>query len=124
MNASAQALQNNYTSSVGVRSGNLLFICGQVGRGPDLVIPKDGGKQTEIALLRTQEILRVAGLDLSDLVEVVSYHVGMDEFMDDFLAVKAKMVPAPYPAWSTIGVSSLATPEMKIEIRSVAAFRS
>lgn len=111
-----------YGYSPAVRAGNLLFIAGEIGFRPDGSIPESVGEQTAVALERTKEILRLHGLTMADLVEVVSYHVNLKENIDAFLPVKAQYTERPFPAWSIIGVESLALPELKIEIRSVAVF--
>lgn len=112
----------SYGYSPAVRAGNLLFIAGEVGFRPDGSIPESVAEQTEVALERTREVLRLQGLTLADLVDVVSYHVNLKETVDEFLPVKARYTERPFPAWSIIGVEALALPELKIEIRSVAVF--
>ncbi|ONN64948.1 RidA family protein [Herbaspirillum sp. VT-16-41] len=122
MFAAHHAGYESYGYSPAVRAGNFLFIAGEVGFRPDGSIPEDVAEQAEVALQRTKEILRLEGLTMADLVEVVSYHVNLKDNIDAFLPVKAKYTDRPYPAWSIIGVESLALPELKIEIRSVAVF--
>ncbi|NWD09084.1 Rid family hydrolase [Pseudomonas gingeri] len=112
----------SYGYSPAVRAGNLLFIAGEVGFLPDGSIPESVAEQTEVALERTKEILRLQGLTMADLVEVVSYHVNLKDTVDEFLPVKARYTERPFPAWSIIGVEALALPQLKIEIRSVAVF--
>ena len=111
-----------YGYSPAVRAGNLLFIAGEVGFRPDGSIPLSAAEQTEVALERTKEILRLHGLTMADLVEVVSYHVNLKDTVDEFLQVKARYTERPFPAWSIIGVEALALPDLKVEIRSVAVF--
>jgi enamine deaminase RidA (YjgF/YER057c/UK114 family) len=119
-----RALFENFGFSPAVRAGGLLFLAGQVGLRPDGSVPDDVGEQCEMAFQRMGEILRLSGLDFSDLVEVTSYHVGMATNMPPFLAVKKKYTARPFPAWSMIGIEALARPSMKIEIRGIAALRS
>lgn len=111
-----------YGYSPAVRAGGLLFIAGEVGFAPDGSIPTSVAEQTELALKRTAEILRLEGLSMADLVEVVSYHVDLEANIGDFMPVKARHTERPFPAWSIIGVEALALPELKIEIRTVAAY--
>lgn len=113
-----------YGYSPAVRAGGLLFIAGQIGRRPDGKIGTTVADQTELALQRTAEILRLEGLDMIDLVEVVSYHVDIQHNLEAFMAVKERYTVKPYPAWSIIGVDALTSPDLKIEIRSIAALRS
>lgn len=113
-----------YGYSPAVRAGGLLFIAGQIGRRPDGTIADTVAEQTELALQRTAEILRLEGLNMTDLVEVVSYHVDIQHNLEAFMAVKGRYTAKPYPAWSIIGVDALTSPDLKIEIRSIAALRS
>ncbi|MDI6520328.1 Rid family hydrolase [Streptomyces coelicoflavus] len=107
--------------SAAVRSNGLLYIAGLIGLRPDGTCPEDIEGQTEWALRRTEEILRLEGLGFADLVEVVSYHVDIHENLAGFMEVKSRLVKER-PAWSMIGASGLATPGRLIEIRSVAAY--
>ncbi|WP_431015333.1 RidA family protein [Bradyrhizobium pachyrhizi] len=110
--------------SPAVRAGGLLFIAGQIGRRPDGKIGETVAEQVELALQRTAEILRLEGLSMADLVEVVSYHVDIQHNLEAFMAVKERYTVKPYPAWSIIGIDALTSPDLKIEIRSIAALRS
>lgn len=122
MFAAHAAGYESYGYSPAVRAGGLLFIAGEVGFAADGSIPASAAEQTELALQRTAEILRLNGLTMADLVDVTSYHVDMAANIEGFLPVKAKYTERPFPAWSIIGVQALALPELKIEIKSVAAF--
>lgn len=66
------------------------------------------------------EILKEAGADLSDLVEITTYHVEMGRHMECFMSVKDRYLKKPYPAWTAIGVSELAVPGGLMEIRAIA----
>uniref|UniRef100_UPI0004941F6F RidA family protein n=1 Tax=Oceanicola sp. S124 TaxID=1042378 RepID=UPI0004941F6F len=116
-----RAAFEKYGFSPAVKSGGFLFISGQVGARPDGTAPESVADQTEWALKRVQELLRIAGLDLSDLVDVTSYHVDIEQTLPAFMEAKARYIKAPYPAWSIIGCSGLSRPELKVEIRAVAA---
>jgi enamine deaminase RidA (YjgF/YER057c/UK114 family) len=109
--------------SPAVRTGGLLFIAGVVGVRPDGSVPDSVGEQAELALQRIAEILRLERLTIADLVEVVSYHVDLAKNLVDFLPVKERYTARPFPAWSIIGIDALTRPELKIEIRSIAALR-
>lgn len=108
--------------SAAVRAQGLLFIAGTIGRRPDGVIADTIEEQTEIAIRRIQEILRLENLDLSALVDVTSYHVDVHQHMPGFLAAKKRLIKDPYPTWTIIGVSGLASPGLLIEIRATAAY--
>jgi len=118
-----RAAFEKYGFSPAVKSKGFLFISGQVGARPDGTAPESVADQTEWALKRVEELLRIAGLGLEDLVDVTSYHVDIENTLPDFMEAKRKFIKAPYPAWSIIGISGLSRPELKVEIRAVAALR-
>lgn len=108
--------------SAAVRSHGHLFIAGTIGRRADGTIPEGIEEQTEIAIRKLGEILRLEGLSLSALVDVTSYHVDIHQHMSGFVKAKARLVSPPYPTWSLIGISGLASPGLLVEIRAVAAY--
>lgn len=109
--------------SPAIRTKDFLFIAGQVGVRPDGTIPDGVAEQAEWALKRIAEILRLAKLRPTDIVDVISYHVDLAGNIATFMPVKAKYTARPYPAWSIIGVETLARPGLKIEIQAIAAAR-
>jgi enamine deaminase RidA (YjgF/YER057c/UK114 family) len=112
----------NFGYSAAVRSHGHLFIAGTIGRRADGTIPEDIEEQTEIAIRKLEEILRLEGLDLSALVDVTSYHVDIQQHLPGFSKAKARLIAPPYPTWSLIGVSGLASPGLLVEIRATAAY--
>ena len=114
--------------SPAVRAGGLLFIAGVVGARPDGSVPDSAGEQAELALQRTAEILRLEGLTMADLVEVVSYHVDLTKNLADFLPVKERYTARPFPAWSIIGVDrslrskSAASPRLENDFLELVRF--
>lgn len=112
----------NFGYSAAVRSHGQLYIAGTIGRRADGTIPDDIEEQTEIAIRRIEEILRLEHLDLSALVDVTSYHVDIHQHLPGFSQAKARLITPPFPAWSLIGVSGLASPGLLVEIRATAAY--
>ncbi|MBA4286271.1 MAG: hypothetical protein C0434_12140 [Xanthomonadaceae bacterium] len=113
-----------YGYSAAVRAGGLLFIAGIVGFRPDGTIPESVAEQSELALKRTAELLRLEGLTMADLVEVVSYHVDLAKNLPDFIAAKERYFQKPFPTWTILGIQALALPALKIEVRSIAALKA
>ncbi|MFD7665838.1 RidA family protein [Streptomyces sp. NPDC059788] len=108
--------------SAAVRAHGLLFIAGTIGRRADGTIPDTIEEQSEIAIRKIEEILRLEGLDLSSLVDVTSYHVDIHQHLPGFGETKRRLVAAPYPTWTIIGVGGLASPGLLVEIRAIAAY--
>ena len=107
--------------SAAVRTGNLVFVAGQIGLNPDGTVPDDDEGQIIRAFERLQLILETAGCGMEDLVELVSYHVGLKNHLAQFVEIKKRFVPKPFPTWSIIEIAGLARPGLVIEIKAVAA---
>ncbi|MEI4484823.1 RidA family protein [Frigidibacter sp. MR17.14] len=118
-----RAAFERYGFAPAVKARGFLFISGQVGVRPDGSVPENVGEQTLCALARIGELLRIAGLGFGDLVDVTSYHVDIETSLPAFLEAKQRVIRAPYPAWSIIGISGLSRPALKVEIRATAALR-
>lgn len=113
---------DSFGYSAAVRSHGHLFIAGTIGRRADGTIPNDIVEQTEIAIRKIEEVLRLEDLDLSALVDVTSYHVDIHEHLPGFIEAKASLIRPLYPTWTLIGVSALASPGLLVEIRATAAY--
>lgn len=109
--------------SPAVKAGGLVFIAGQVGIRADGTVPEAAEEQIRLAFNRLGAILAHEGLGFGDLVELVSYHVRIDEQLTTFRTVKDEFVTSDFPAWTILGVASLARPNLLIEIKAVAAAR-
>ena len=81
---------------------------------------RDAEAQFAVAFETLAGILREAGADLSDVVEITSYHVGISAHMEAFMRVWARYLKEPYPAWTAIGVAELIVPGGLVELRAVA----
>lgn len=107
--------------SPAVSAGGLVFIAGQVGIRPDGTIPEAADEQIRLAFERLGAILAHEGLGFDDLVELVSYHVRIDEQLGEFREIKDQFITREFPAWTILGVASLARPNLLVEIKAVAA---
>ena len=90
---------------------------------PDGTIPDTPKEQIRFAFDRLGAILDSLGLDFTNLVELVSYHVDLSSQLANFREVKEQYIKSDFPAWTILGVASLARPELVIEIKAVAAAR-
>jgi len=111
------------------RGDLIVHISGQVGTDEAGTVVVGGlAAQTERALLNVALALEAAGASLDDVARVTFYVVDWDPSMLDELARggSAARAQRPYPdvAVTLIGVKSLFTPEMRIEIEAVAVVDS
>ena len=129
-----------------VVANGLVFCSGIIGTSPDGETPgADGLKGAEATLAEAGEapiaalmavrdpeaqfatafealraILGEAGAELSDIVELTTYHVDMAAHMETFVRVRDRYLAEPWPAWTAIGVSELAVPGGLVELRAIA----
>jgi enamine deaminase RidA (YjgF/YER057c/UK114 family) len=107
--------------SPAVKAAGLVFIAGQVGIRPDGTVPDTASEQIELAFKRLGAILAHEGLGFEDLVDLVSYHVRIDEQLTTFRDIKERYITRDFPAWTILGIASLARPNLLIEIKAIAA---
>ncbi|RST87380.1 RidA family protein [Aquibium carbonis] len=88
-----------------------------------LMAVKDPEAQFATAFEALKAILAEAGCDLSDVVEITTYHVDIARHMATFMTVRDRYLSEPWPAWTAIGVSELIVPGGLMEIRAVAVAR-
>ena len=105
------------------RVGRTVWVAGQRGFDERDQIPRDPTIQARIAFRQMERTLREAGATLDDVVSLTSYHTDMAH-LDSFREVKDEFIRAPYPAWTIIGVSALASPEMLVEVCAIAVVGS
>jgi enamine deaminase RidA (YjgF/YER057c/UK114 family) len=104
-------------------TGDFVFLSGITGARPDLTVSEDPEEQFRDAFRFVQANLAAAALDLSHVVEMTTYHVGLRKHLDAFIKVKDEFVAEPYPAWTAVGVSELITVGTLVEIRVIAGRR-
>jgi len=75
--------------------------------------------QTRAVLENVRDILREVGADLSDLVQVTTYLVNMNDF-GGYNEVYAEFFDETGPARTTVAVHQLPHPHLLIEIQAVA----
>jgi len=114
------AYRDEWHMSPGIESNGLLFLTGMTGHRSQGTSP-DPETQIRDAFGNVDAVLRSAGLDGSDVVEMTSYHVApIADHIDVFRRVRDEFVAEPYPAWTAIEVSGLITDGTIVEIRVVA----
>lgn len=111
------------------RAGDFIYVSGTSSRRPDgthrgvdLVDgtkTRDVAEQTRGTLENIRGILRAAGADLGDLVQVTSYLVDMADFAA-YNAAYAEFFPDAAPTRTTVAVRELPHPDLLIEIQAVA----
>lgn len=103
------------------RAGDFLFVSGTSSRQPDDTIEGIGDirVQTRAVLTNIRDILRSMDADLSDIVEVTSYLVDMNDFAG-YNETYAEFFDYDGPTRTTVAVRELPNPQLLIEMRVVA----
>lgn len=121
--ASMRPIYDAWHFAPAVIDGDHLRCSGVIGLRPDLTVPEDVAEQFTLAFENLGGLLAEAGLTFADVVELTSYHVGLQGHGEEFMAVKDTFITAPYPAWTAVGVAELAVPGALVEIRALARVR-
>lgn len=117
--ADRHALYEAHRYSAAIRSGDLLFVSGQVGSRPDGAPEPDFERQVERAFENLTAVLKAAGCTLQDVVDVTTFHTDPENQLETIMAVRDRFVGAPpYPNWTAVGVTWLAG--FDFEIKAIA----
>ena len=102
---------------------DLIFCSGQLGIGPDDVIPEDAAAQAELCFANIAVILADGDMKLSDVVRINAY-VTERVHMAAYMSVRDRLFPAPSPASTLMIVGGFTRAVFKIEVEVVAARNS
>lgn len=115
--AGRQALYDINGYSAAIRSGDLLFVSGQVGSREDGSPEPQFDKQVQLAFDNLAAVLKAAGCSFDDIVDVTSFHTDPATQFDAVMAAKGRAFPAkPYPNWTAVGVTWLAGFDFEIKV--------
>lgn len=122
--AGTEILYDNFHFAPATRVGNMVWVSGQVGIDANMV-PGDGMEaQARLAFQALKTVLEAAGARMADIVELITFHIDLRGEMEAFAKVKDEFLPDRYPSWSAVGVTQLAMPELRVEVRAVAVIGS
>lgn len=105
----------------GVRAtGPFAFISGQVGFIDDKIgFDIEPDAQIKAAFANLARMIRDAGAEPTDVVDLRTFHVGMQQTMEAVGREKRNLFGDWQPAWTAIGVSELALPGLVLEVSAV-----
>lgn len=116
-NPSRHALYEKHGYSAAIRSGDFLFVSGQVGSLQDGEPEPDFAAQVELAFDNLKATLAAGGCNFEDIVDVTTFHTDPENQIDTIMEVKQKMFSeTPYPNWTAIGVNWLAGFDFEIKV--------
>ncbi|APY72467.1 RidA family protein [Salmonella enterica] len=115
--ADRHSLYEEHGYSAAIRSGDLLFVSGQVGSHTDGTPEPDFQKQVRLAFENLKATLTAAGCTFDDIVDVTTFHTDPEQQFNDVMAVKQEIFAhPPYPNWTAVGVSWLAGFDFEIKV--------
>jgi enamine deaminase RidA (YjgF/YER057c/UK114 family) len=113
------ALYEKHRYSAALRSGDLLFVSGQVGSREDGTPEPAFEEQVRRAFANLKAVLAAAGCSFDDLVDVTTFHTDPEAQIETVMAVRAaQLAGPPYPNWTAVGVTWLAG--FDFEIKAIA----
>lgn len=115
---------DQYHFAPAVKDGNRLYCSGVIGVGADGKPPADPATQFTQAFEMLKSVLTTAGVSFSDVIEMTTFHVGLQANLTTFMKVKDRYLQAPYPSWTAIGITELALPGGLVEIKVIARLGS
>ena len=115
--AKRHALYDLHQYSAAIRSGDLLFVSGQVGSREDGTPEPVFEDQVRRAFANLRAVLAAAGASFEDVIDVTTFHIDATAQFDTFLAVRAEEIgEPPYPNWTAVGVTWLSGFDFEIKV--------
>ncbi len=115
--ANRHALYEAHGYSAAVRSGELLFVSGQVGSRDDGSAEPDFAKQVQRAFDNLKAVLAAAGATFDDIIDVTTFHTDPEKQLATIMEIKATLFSEkPYPTWTAVGVNWLAGFDFEIKV--------
>ncbi|SMO74569.1 RidA family protein [Paracoccus laeviglucosivorans] len=115
--ADRHALYRQHGYSAAIRSGDLLFVSGQVGSRKDGSPEPEFAGQVELAFENLRAVLAAAGCDFDDIIDVTSFHTDPQTQLPAVLEVKSRFfAQEPLPNWTAVGVTWLAGFDFEIKV--------
>lgn len=117
--ADRHALYDEHRYSAAIRSGDLLFVSGQVGSREDGSPEPEFEAQVRRAFANLKSVMAAAGCTLDDVVDVTTFHTDPETQFETVMKVRtAEIGDPPYPNWTAVGVTWLAG--FDFEIKAIA----
>ena len=114
-----------YAHGMAAHGGRTVYVAGQIGWDTDFKFPAlDLVGQFGKALDNVIEVVRAAGGEASDVVNMTIYVTDVDEYrraVSELGAVWRERFGKHYPAMALVGVAALVEPRSKVEIQAVAS---
>lgn len=115
--ANRHALYEEHGYSAAIRSGDLLFVSGQVGSRNDGTPEPDFERQVQLAFDNLKATLDAAGCTFDDVVDVTTFHTDPENQFAAVTAVRQRnFTQTPHTNWTAVGVNWLAGFDFEIKV--------
>ncbi len=115
--ADRHALYEKHGYSAAVRSGDLLFVSGQVGSRPDGSPEPDFEAQVRRAFANLEATLLAGGCGFDDIVDITTFYTDPEKQLATAAAVRSEFFKSPpYPSLTGLGVNWLAGFDFEIKV--------
>jgi enamine deaminase RidA (YjgF/YER057c/UK114 family) len=95
-------------------------MAGQLGRDAAMNVIADPEAQFARAWENVLRVLHEAGLGVTDIVDVTTYHVGLQQHIALYRRVRDRFMQGHKPPWTAIGIVELSRPGLLLEIKVTA----
>lgn len=104
----APAAVGPYSQAVVAPTGKMVFLSGQIGLEPvtGALVTESFEAQVEQAFNNMHRVIEAAGGDAHSIVKLTLYLTDLSQFTQ-VNEIMSRVIPQPFPARSTVGVSSL-----------------
>ncbi|WP_340680269.1 RidA family protein [Paraglaciecola sp.] len=111
------ALYETHGYSAAIKSGDLLFVSGQVGSRLDGSPEPDFKKQVELAFENLSNVLKAASCNFDNIIDVITFHTDPEKQFETIMEVKnAVFKTTPHSNWTAVGVNWLAGFDFEIKV--------
>lgn len=110
-----------WSNAIEVRPGaRYLFTCGLVGVRHDGTFEQGIEAQAVRIFENLQILLAEAGMDMNDVVKIISYMVDVRE-QPAYAKARKPYLGNTHPAMTLLGVAHLSSPDLRLEVEVIAA---
>jgi enamine deaminase RidA (YjgF/YER057c/UK114 family) len=112
-----------YSHGVSVDAGaRILFCSGQLGIGPDDVVPADASAQATLCFANIRAVLEEAGMSTVNVIRLNAY-VTDRAYLEDYMSARDAFIESadPPPASTLMIVTGFAREIFKVEVEAIAA---
>ncbi len=103
-----------------VRDGDRLYVTGHTGEDSNGNFSADPETQIRQTFHHIGATLSKGGASWADVVELNSYHIGLQAQAQVLIGIAGEFLSDPYPAWTAVGVTELFDEGAVVEISCVA----